>query len=75
MEGEDIYLAPGAGLDVHANEPGINPKLKDNWKVTVLPHIGVFSRASCDMFEKINLDNVDAFFSTGTPLTPVNEID
>lgn len=65
----------GAGLDVHANEPGINPKLKDNWKVTVLPHIGVCSRTSWEEFERINLDNVEAFFSTGKPMTPVNHID
>ncbi|SCO78582.1 uncharacterized protein FRV6_02795 [Fusarium oxysporum] len=31
----------GAGLDVHANEPRVNPELKDNWKVTLLPHIGL----------------------------------
>ncbi|KAL2835826.1 glyoxylate reductase [Aspergillus pseudoustus] len=64
----------GAGLDVHANEPGINPALKDNWRVTVLPHIGVCSATSWEMFEKINLDNLMAFLETGRPLTPVNEI-
>lgn len=64
----------GAGLDVHANEPGINPKLKDNWRVTVLPHIGVCSRTSWENFERINLDNLEAFFDTGKPLTPVNII-
>lgn len=62
----------GAGLDVHANEPGINPKLRDNWRVTVLPHIGVCSRTSWENFERINLDNVEAFFNTGKPVTPVN---
>ncbi|RVX72340.1 hypothetical protein B0A52_04545 [Exophiala mesophila] len=61
----------GAGLDVHANEPGINPKLRDNWRVTLLPHIGVCSRTSWENFERVNLDNVEAFFTTGKPLTPV----
>jgi lactate dehydrogenase-like 2-hydroxyacid dehydrogenase len=65
----------GAGLDVHANEPGINPKLRDNWRVAVLPHIGVCSRTSWENFEKINMDNVEAFFKTGKPLTPVNNLD
>lgn len=65
---------PGAGLDVHANEPGVNPKLKDNWRVTLLPHIGVCSHTSWANFEKINLDNLEAFFDTGTPVTPVNKI-
>ncbi|KAL1861097.1 hypothetical protein Plec18167_002799 [Paecilomyces lecythidis] len=64
----------GAGLDVHANEPGINPKLRDNWRVTVLPHIGVCSRTSWENFERTNLDNLETFFSTGRPLTPVNNI-
>ncbi|EXJ78933.1 hypothetical protein A1O3_08433 [Capronia epimyces CBS 606.96] len=65
----------GAGLDVHTNEPGINPKLKENWKVTLLPHIGVCSRTSWQSFERINLDNLEAFFKTGKPLTPVNQIE
>lgn len=64
----------GAGLDVHDNEPGVNPKLKDNWRVTLLPHIGVCSRTSWENFERINLDNIEAFFATGKPLTPVNNI-
>jgi lactate dehydrogenase-like 2-hydroxyacid dehydrogenase len=64
----------GVGLDVHANEPGINPKLKDNWRVTVLPHIGVCSSSSWANFDRINLDNVEAFFGTGKPVTPVNHI-
>lgn len=64
----------GAGLDVHYNEPGVNPKLRDNWKVTLLPHIGVCSQNSWENFERINLDNIEAFFATGKPLTPVNDI-
>ena len=65
----------GAGLDVHANEPGINPKLKENWRVTLFPHIGVCSATSWQNFEKTNLDNLEAFFNTGKPLTPVNRIE
>lgn len=64
----------GVGLDVHANEPGINPAFKDDWRVTVFPHIGVCSRTSWENFERINLDNVEAFFKTGKPVTPVNHI-
>ncbi|RSM12378.1 hypothetical protein CEP52_002560 [Fusarium oligoseptatum] len=43
IEALESGRVPGAGLDVHANEPGINPRLRENWKVTVLPHIGVCS--------------------------------
>lgn len=64
----------GAGLDVHANEPGVNRELKEDWRVTLLPHIGVCSRTSWENFERTNLDNVEAFFETGVPLTPVNRM-
>ncbi|KAM0710677.1 hypothetical protein Q7P35_001415 [Cladosporium inversicolor] len=64
----------GAGLDVHANEPGVNQDLKEDWRVNLLPHIGVCSRTSWENFERINLDNVEAFFGTGVPLTAVNDI-
>lgn len=81
MVDEDALLAAlksgqvvGAGLDVHANEPGVNPSLVDDWRVSLLPHIGVASRTSWDHFEKINLDNIEAFFATGRPITPVNEV-
>jgi lactate dehydrogenase-like 2-hydroxyacid dehydrogenase len=79
MVDEDALLAAlqsgkvvGAGLDVHANEPGVNQELKDDWRVTLLPHIGVCSRTSWENFERINLDNIEAFFAIGSPSTPVN---
>jgi lactate dehydrogenase-like 2-hydroxyacid dehydrogenase len=65
----------GVGLDVHENEPHINPKLRENWKVTILPHIGVCSQTSWENFEKINLDNIEAYFRDGKPLTPVNQME
>lgn len=74
LEALEAGRVVGAGLDVHANEPGINIQLKENWRVTVLPHIGVCSKTSWENFERINLDNVEAFFSTGKPVTPVNNI-
>jgi lactate dehydrogenase-like 2-hydroxyacid dehydrogenase len=81
MIDEDALLAAlqsgkvvGAGLDVHANEPGVNQDLKNDWRVTLLPHIGVCSRTSWENFERINLDNIEAFFATGSPVTPVNQI-
>lgn len=74
LEALDEGRVVGAGLDVHANEPGINPKLKENWRVAVLPHIGVCSKTSWEKFEKINLDNLEAFFDTGIPATPVNRV-
>ena len=64
----------GVGLDVHYDEPNINAKLRENWQVSLLPHVGVCSKTSWDNFEKVNWDNLEAFFRTGKPLTPVNNI-
>ncbi|EOA85987.1 hypothetical protein ACJQWK_02493 [Exserohilum turcicum] len=74
IEAIESGRVPGAGLDVHASEPEVNPVLRDNWKVTLLPHIGVCSKGSWEDFERVNLDNIEAFFATGNPLTPVNRI-
>ncbi|CAI6270335.1 unnamed protein product [Periconia digitata] len=74
IEALESGRVPGAGLDVHANEPAVNPKLRDNWKVALLPHIGVCSKSSWKDFERINLDNIEAFFATGKPLRSVNHI-
>jgi lactate dehydrogenase-like 2-hydroxyacid dehydrogenase len=64
----------GAGLDVHEAEPGVNPRLAENHKVTLLPHIGVCSRTSWENFERMNLDNLEAYLKGGVPVTPVNLI-
>lgn len=52
----------GVGLDVHAQEPGVNPKLKDNWMVTLLPHIGVCSGSSWREFDRVNFRNLEEWF-------------
>lgn len=66
----------GVGLDVHENEPGINPELRDNYMITVLPHIGVCSRTSWLGFDRVCFENLEEFFygGNGKPVTPVNEI-
>lgn len=65
----------GAGLDVHENEPQVNEQLLENWKVTLLPHIGVCSRVSWANFERQQLDNLEAFLKDGKPCSPVNDVD
>lgn len=62
----------GVGLDVHENEPDVNEQLRENWKVTLLPHIGVCSRTSWANFERQQLDNLEAFLAAGSPCSPVN---
>ncbi|KAL1959414.1 hypothetical protein VTO42DRAFT_2217 [Malbranchea cinnamomea] len=71
----DAGIVAGAGLDVYHDEPTINPRLLDNWKITLLPHIGGGTKDTKANFERIVLDNIEAFFlGDGMPLTPVNQI-
>ncbi|KAI1610294.1 D-isomer specific 2-hydroxyacid dehydrogenase [Exophiala viscosa] len=74
LEALESKKVVGVGLDVHEDEPRVNPKLRENWRVTLLPHIGVCSGTSWHNFEKTNLDNLEAFLKTGTPLTPINSV-
>jgi lactate dehydrogenase-like 2-hydroxyacid dehydrogenase len=64
----------GIGLDVHENEPRVHDKLKENWMVTLLPHIGVCSGTSWANFEAENWNNLEAFLESGKPKTPVNRV-
>ncbi|KAK6065404.1 putative d-mandelate dehydrogenase [Seiridium cupressi] len=62
LEAMDFGRVIGVGLDVHANEPGINPRLRNNYRTTVLPHIGVASRTTWGQFDEVNIRNLDEFF-------------
>lgn len=65
----------GVGLDVHAHEPEINPKLRNNFRVTVLPHIGVASQTSWKNFDEVGLRNLNEFFfGDKSKVTYVNEV-
>lgn len=62
LDAMDSGRVIGVGLDVHANEPGVNPRLRDNYRTTVLPHIGVSSRTTWGQFDEVNIRNLDQFF-------------
>lgn len=62
LEALDSRRVVGVGLDVHAQEPGVNPKLRDNWMVTLLPHIGVCSGSSWREFDRVNFRNLEEWF-------------
>ncbi|KAL2014068.1 hypothetical protein VTN00DRAFT_1593 [Thermoascus crustaceus] len=71
----DQGIISSAGLDVFHDEPVVNPRLLDNWKVTLLPHIGGATLDSNRKFEEIALKNIEAFFlGDGKPLTPINNV-
>ncbi|MDJ0640243.1 MAG: D-glycerate dehydrogenase [Paracoccaceae bacterium] len=56
-----------AGLDCFATEPGGNPQLAKFENVFMLPHIGSATVATRDAMGFRALDNLDAFFSGGSP--------
>ncbi|KAH3661444.1 hypothetical protein OGAPHI_006851 [Ogataea philodendri] len=58
----------GAGFDVHEFEPKIHPKLLADYRVTLLPHIGVASKDSFKAFERKCVENlVEYFYGNGKP--------
>lgn len=65
----------GAGFDVHEFEPKIHERLLNNWKITLLPHLGAVSRASWRKFEKKCVDNlIEYFYGAGKPNAVNKEI-
>ncbi|KAE9972580.1 hypothetical protein BLS_002221 [Venturia inaequalis] len=61
-----------AGLDVHYDEPNVNPRFSDMMNVEVLCHTAGASVESHMGFEKIGMENILSFFETGKAMTPVN---
>ena len=61
-----------AGLDVHFDEPNVNPKLAAMENVEVLCHNGGTTLNSQMGFETIGMENILSFLETGKALTPVN---
>jgi lactate dehydrogenase-like 2-hydroxyacid dehydrogenase len=61
-----------AGLDVHADEPHVNPELAGMPNVEVHCHTAGGSVESHIGFERLGMENIIAYFKTGTPVSPVN---
>ncbi|KAI9771026.1 MAG: hypothetical protein M1835_006479 [Candelina submexicana] len=61
-----------AGLDVHYDEPNVNPKLAKMRNVELLSHTAGASVESHVGFERLGMENILTFFKTGKALTPVN---
>lgn len=61
-----------AALDVHYEEPTVNPKLAAMRNVELTSHNGGSTIDSLKGFETISMQNILAFEETGKALTPVN---
>lgn len=62
----------GAGFDVHEFEPKISDQLLNNWKITLLPHLGAVSQTSWRNFEQKCVDNIIEYFYGGGRPNAIN---
>ena len=62
-----------AGLDVFANEPHVSQGLLDAPNTVLLPHIASASQKTRQAMADLVIDNLIAWFDTGSALTPVPE--
>lgn len=61
-----------AGLDVHANEPHVHPGLTKMRNVTLTCHTAGGAWDTASGFERLAMENIEAFLLKGQALTPVN---
>ncbi|KAI3535821.1 alcohol dehydrogenase [Colletotrichum filicis] len=59
----DSGTVAAAGLDVHYNEPNVNPRLLNHDCVTLLPHLGGLTHDSMKNHALMALKSVDDFFA------------
>lgn len=55
----------GVGLDVFPNEPNVNPKLIENERVTLTPHMGTWTVETLRSMEERVIRNIRAGLETG----------
>ncbi|KAF8946287.1 hypothetical protein BGZ47_000894 [Haplosporangium gracile] len=70
---ESRHIA-GAGLDVFEHEPKVHPELLKNMNVALMPHLGAFTIETITKMEALTMQNIDLYLSSGSLLTPVNNI-
>lgn len=72
VEALDEGRVSSAGLDVHAEEPHVNPGLAGRNNVMVLSHTAGASVESHVGFERLGMENLLSYLGGGEALTPVN---
>lgn len=62
----------GVGMDVHANEPFVHPRLAGNSRVMMMSHNAGGTVDTHVGFERLAMENIEGFLVRGRALTPVN---
>lgn len=62
----------GVGMDVHADEPNVHPRLASHPKVMMMSHNAGGTVDTHIGFERLAMENILAFFKEGRAMTPVN---
>ena len=62
----------GAGLDVHASEPNVHPRLASHPKVMMMSHNAGGTVDTHVGFERLAMENIEGLLLRGKALTPVN---
>lgn len=60
------------GLDVHAQEPRVNERLRQSWDVTLTSHTGGGALETAVGFERLAMENVENVLTGKSALTCVN---
>ncbi|GMF80814.1 unnamed protein product [Aspergillus oryzae] len=68
---DEGHLA-AAGLDVHANEPYVHPRLVKHPRVMAMSHNAGGTVDTHIGFERLAMENIEGFLLKGKALTPVN---
>jgi len=64
----------GAGLDVYEDEPRVHPGLVGLENAVLLPHLASGSVPTRTAMGQAMLDNLEAWFETGKPVSPVSDM-
>ena len=63
----------GAGLDVFADEPYVPANFMNHPRVVLLPHVASASKHTRGLMAQVTVDNVKAYTTNGSFITPVPE--
>ncbi|KAL1841165.1 hypothetical protein VTJ49DRAFT_7334 [Mycothermus thermophilus] len=73
VEALDSGQVSSVGLDVFESEPQIHPRLLNNPRVLLTPHLGTWTVETQEKMEELAIKNLHMFLTKGKPCTVVPE--